>query len=243
MKNTSAIILAAGKGTRFKAKKSNKVTVKLKGKPIISRTVATLKSLSLKQIIVVIGFAAKSVQDALGKKVEYMTQQKQLGTGHALKTALSKINPKVKNLIVMYADDSFLYTPHLLKSLLNSHKKTGSDVTLLTIKLKNPTGIGRIIRNQQNQITGIVEHKNATLKQKQIQEVNAGLYCFNISFIKKYINHIKPNPVTHEYYLTDIIEVALKNNKKVNSLFWPDSSVWFGINTRDQLQLAQSQDL
>lgn len=167
------------------------------------------------------------------------SKKPQRGTADALKGGLTKISPHIKNVLSVYGDDSAFYTPDLIKSLVKKHRSAQADITFVTINLENPTGLGRIIRNNEGKVTTIVEEKNATEEQKKITEINTGLYIFNKQFLDKNIDKIKKNQISGEYYLTDLIEIGLKGGYKVQTLKWNDSSIWFGINTKGQLDRAK----
>lgn len=235
MKQVAAIILAAGRGTRMESTKNNKVVNALADKPMVAYTVSNLKQSGISNIIVVVGFASESVKKALKKSVIYALQRKRLGTGHAVQVGLSKVNKNVKQIISLYADDSAFYSPKLISSLLSTHRKNHAAVTVVTVAKKDPHGLGRILRDSKGQIKAIIEEKNATSKQKKITEINTGLYCFDSNFLFNSIRKVKKNPISGEYYLTDMVEIARKQGKKVSTLHWADNSVWFGVNTREQL--------
>jgi bifunctional UDP-N-acetylglucosamine pyrophosphorylase/glucosamine-1-phosphate N-acetyltransferase len=237
-KNPAAIVLAAGKGTRLKAKKINKVMLPLNGKPMIGYTVDTLKKAGFEKMIIVVGFAKQSVIDYLGNNFIYAEQKKRLGTAHALKCALSKIPKDVDNIFVCYSDDSAFYPASVFRSLMKKHLDNKNDVTLLTVIKIDPTGLGRIVRNNKGKIARIVEEKNTTPKEKKIKEINTGLYCFSANFIKKYISLIKKDPIKGEYYLTDIVEIAIKNDKKIATMKIDKGDYFQGINTKEQLTKA-----
>jgi len=236
--HVAAIVLAAGKGTRMKANKVNKVAYNLAEKPMIAYTVETLRKARVHQIVAVIGFASSSVKKALGDSVTYAVQANPQGTGHALKVGLKQLLPEIEEVVSLYGDDSAFYPANLIESLINSHRETNAAVTVVTIDKANPTGLGRIVRSKSGQIESIVEEKNATTAERQITEINTGLYCFNRKFIDEAVKKIKPNPVTQEYYLTDVIEIARNENRTINALKWPDPGIWFGVNTPDEYQEA-----
>lgn len=246
MTNVVAIILAAGEGTRIKARRINKVAYKLAGRPMIQYVVETLLRVGVGQVIVVVKYFETSVREALrGKKVIFARQGDKKGTAAALEDGLKAISggegkegseglDGVRQCLVMYGDDSAFYPEDLFRLLLNEHSKSGAEATLLSIKVDDPTGLGRIIRDRQGKPLGIIEEKVATDEQRKINEINTGCYCFNRDFIQRRVGEIEKNPVSQEYYLTDIVEVALRHGEKVHVCLYPDSSVWFGVNTRSQ---------
>lgn len=237
----AAIVLAAGKGTRMKAPPDkNKVVFELDNKPIISYTYETLLQCGFEKIVVVVGYASESVKNALGNKVTYALQEVPQGTGHAVKVALPHISDEYETIISLYGDDSAFYPASLLKLLLDEHQQYQAEVTVMTLHKKDPTGLGRIIRNDQNQVIAIVEEKNASPEEKVITEINTGLYCFNHQFLRQALDSIDKNPVTGEYYLTDVIGYACANGFKVHAVTWPSDDIWYGVNTPEQLEEAST---
>lgn len=239
IKNLAAIILAAGKGTRIKARKINKVMFPLVGKPMIGYTIDLLKKIRFKKIIIVVGFAKKSIIDYLGKDFIYTYQKRRLGTGHAVKVGLTKIPLQTKNVLVMNADDSAFYPVKVIKNLIKKHLKEKADLTLLTVEMKNPN-IARVIRDSSGKVCAIIEQQNLKLNQKKIKEINCGCYCFSLDFLNKFINKIKKNPVSHEYYITELIEIAIKNKRRVEIFKMNKEDYFQSINTRKQLLEAEN---
>lgn len=239
MTTTAAVILAAGKGTRIKAKKKNKVAFHINGKSMIAYTVEHLEMAGVSHIYAVVGFQSESVKKALGDTVEYVEQSEQLGTGHAVKTALPYIPRDIDTVLSVYGDDSAFYPPSLYEEMVEKRKALGCELLFLTVHRDEPFGLGRIVRDREGRIERIVEEKNATDEEKKITEINTGFYCFDRQFLAEYIDSLEKNPVSGEYYLTDMVEVALKNQKKVEALFVKDSSIWHGVNTRDDLAKAK----
>lgn len=231
--------MAAGEGTRIKARRKNKVAYLLAGKPMIWYSVQTIKKTGIKRIIVVIKFWAESVKKALGEVVEYVIQGEKRGTAAALEAGIKVLRPPIKYVLVMYGDDSAFYTPELLKFIVDEHQKYQAEVTVLSIKVTDPTGLGRIVRSSNGEIKEIVEEKVASEDEKKIQEINTGCYCFDLDFLKKRLPEIEINPTSQEYYLTDIVDVALKNREKVHICLYPDAAVWFGVNNRSQWAKAR----
>lgn len=239
MKNVAAVVLAAGEGTRIKARNRNKVTFLLAGKPMIWYSVQTIKKAGIEKIVTVIKFKAESVKRALGSSVVYAIQGDKKGTAAALEDGIKNIKFPVEKVFVIYGDDSAFYTPELFKFIIAEHDKNAADVSILSIKLDNPMGLGRIVRRKNGGIEKIVEEKVASDEEKKIQEVNTGCYCFSLDFLKKYLPEIKMNPTSGEYYLTDIVDVALQNGRNVHVSLYPDSSIWFGVNDRSQWAKAR----
>lgn len=236
MDNTAVVILAAGKGTRIKSKNINKVVLPLAGKPMISYVVAKLLNMKLPDIFVVVGFAKKSVMDVLGDKVKYIIQKKRLGTASAVRAAMKDI-ASYNTALVLQGDDSAFYTKELLINLLMVHQKKSSVITLLTVRKENPFGLGRIKR-KKGKVIAIVEEKNASDEERKINEINAACYVFSVSFLKKYLPKIKLNPLKKEYYLTDLVEIAVKNELPIESYTAPEK-IFMGVNTQEELTLAQ----
>lgn len=238
-----AIVLAAGKGTRLKTPADqNKVIFPLNNKPMLWYTMQNLSQANINRITVVVGHAAESVKRLLGESVSYATQSEPTGTGTALKAALdslksdkSMIRPKV--VLSMYGDDSAFYPPGLITSMVEKHEQTNAVITFLTVIKDDPTGCGRIVRDSKGLVKAIVEEKVATPAEKRITEINTGFYCFDYQFISQAVNLIKPNPISKEYYLTDVVEIAISQGQKVETITASDD-VWFGVNTKEQLAQA-----
>jgi len=237
-RNLGAIVLAAGKGKRMNSKSVNKVALHLADKPMIVHTVSLLEKVGIKEIVVVVGFAKKSVIGVLGSKVIFAEQKKRLGTAHAVECALKKMPTNVEDVLVVNGDDSAFYSEKIIKKLTKSHLLSNSAFTFLTIEKDNPFGLGRIVRGSKNELMAIVEEKNADEVQKTIKEVNPGCYIFKVNFLKKYLSKIKKNELTGEYYLTDLVGLGIKNNEKVETLKG-GAIAWRGVNTKDELLEAE----
>ena len=247
--NLTVVILAGGKGTRMSKNQNkhsslarfrgqNKVTYEVAGKPIIIRILDKLKAAKLEDIVVVVGHAKNSVLELLPQNIKTAVQTRRLGTGHATKSAINKIPSSTENVLVLYGDDAFWYNPQNFEDLIKLHKVSNADVTFCTTNVENPTGLGRILRNQDNRVIGIVEEKNATENQKKIKEVNLGGFVFKKEFLKQNISKLPKNEITGEYYLTDMVDAAVKEGKKIETLNLKDFT-WRGINTPDELKAAE----
>lgn len=238
MQNLTAIILAAGRGTRMQSTDKNKVAMEVGGEPMLIRTIGILKSAGIPHIVVVVGFAKESVISILDDEIIVAEQEEQLGTGHAVVSALPKVPQDTEDLLILYGDDSFLHTPKTFQNLYQTHIDEGAKITFVTMDSKNPTGFGRIIRNANKEVIGIVEEKNATRDQKKITEINLGCYVVNKKYLEENIAGIHKNPVTGEYYITDIIDIISQDKGKIAAHKLTDGR-WHGINTKDDILKAE----
>ncbi len=238
------IILAAGKGTRMKSKDKNKVTIPFLSKPLIVYSVELMKQLA-DRVIVVIGAFHESVKKALSDfKVDFAYQKKRLGTGHATMIGIKKViqlGLKPDVVLVGYGDHTMFYKKESIKKLIEIHKKKKSAVSLITTIYKKPEKLkwGRIIRDKTNQIVKIIEEKDATPKEKRITELNAGFYCFDFDFLKNNLKKIKKSPVSKEYYINDLINLAHNQNKRISSLTLDFLEVGIGINNPYELEESE----
>lgn len=237
-----AIILAAGKGKRMKAKHVNKVAMLLADKPMILHEIHFLEALGIAPIVVVVGFAKDSVKEILKEKsVIFAEQTKRLGTAHAVASAVKKLPEGIENVLVIQGDDSVFYresTKATIQKLINTHISTEAAVTFLTVELDNPFGLGRIVRDKDGSVIGIVEEKDATLEQQEIREINPACYVFSVAFLKKFLPKVGKSLVTGEYYLTSLLDVAFRNNQKVQT-FAGGRIPWRGVNTPLELLEAE----
>lgn len=238
MDDLYAVILAAGKGKRMNSTDRNKVTLEVAGKPMILRTIDTLKESGVKNILVVVGFAKESVTSILPNDVQTVEQVEQQGTSDAVKAASPKIPEDAKYILVLYGDDSYVYTPEHFQNLYKNHLDSNSEITFLTTEKDNLEGMGRVIRDINGDVLGIVEDKVASEEQKKVREINLGGFLFNGDFLKQNVDKIKKNEETGEYFITDIIEIAKKQNLAVSALKL-DNLKWRGINTPEELEEAQ----
>lgn len=233
-----AIILAAGKGTRMESKKINKVTLPLGGKPMILHTAELLSQIDVSPIVIVIGFAKNSVKGLFNGNVLFAEQKRRLGTAHAVNTALKELPQDVKDILILQGDDSAFYGQDIIKGLLNAHRENKAAFTFLTIDVDNPQGLGRIVRDSQGNLRGIVEEKDATAKQKRINEINPACYVVSTQFLKKYLPQVKKSPITGEYYLTSLIDIGIKHGENIQTLR-AGKILWRGVNTKQELIEAE----
>ena len=192
----------------------------------------------IKPIIVVVGFAKKSVMEVLKSRVIFAQQRKRLGTAHAVFCALKYLPKNISDVLVLNGDDSAFYRKETIRDIIEKHREKGSSFTFLTINLDNPVGLGRVIRNSNGKVVAVVEEKDADLEQRRIKEVNPACYVFRVEFLRKYLTKIKKSKITGEYYLTGLIDIAIKNNDKIETVRGGKLS-WRGINTMNELKEAE----
>lgn len=239
MLNLTAIILAAGKGTRMQSTDKNKVALEVNGEPMLKRTIGILHDAGIMSIVVVVGFAKESVTRLLDDSVVVAEQKEQLGTGHAVMSALPFVSRETNDILILYGDDSFLHSPQTFINLFETHKEHDAKISFITMQMENPTGFGRIIRDNDGEVVGIVEEKNATEEQKKIKEINIGCYIINKRYLEENIKDISKNPVTGEYYITDIIDIIAHNKGKIAAYTLGDNK-WRGVNTKEDLVEAET---
>jgi bifunctional UDP-N-acetylglucosamine pyrophosphorylase / glucosamine-1-phosphate N-acetyltransferase len=237
MDNIAGVVLAAGKGKRMGSKTVNKVTFPLNGKPMILHTIDLLEKAGVNPVVVVVGFARESVVEKLDKKIIVVNQSRRLGTAHAVMSAIKKIPNKTKRILVLNGDDSAFFPIYLIKKIIKEHMDKKSSFSFLSIEINNPAGLGRVLRNKGN-VIGIVEDKDASQKQKETTEINPGCYVFDVNFLNRYLKKIKKSKITNEYYLTSLIDIAIKNKEKIVAVN-AGKIPWRGINTREELLEAE----
>jgi bifunctional N-acetylglucosamine-1-phosphate-uridyltransferase/glucosamine-1-phosphate-acetyltransferase GlmU-like protein len=236
--NLTGVVLAGGKGKRMNSNLP-KIMHRILGRPLISYSLKNLRDAGIKNIIPVVGYKRHIVLKWLSKEVNYAIQSKQLGTGNAVLNAFPKISEVTKDLLVINGDDSAFYKPTTIKSVIEQHRKEDAVLTFVSLIRKDPSGLGRVIRGSNGDVLGTVEEKNATDEQKKITEVNDGLYIFNYKWLVKNILNIKKDGISKEYYLTDLIKIAIQNNEKVSVYKLLDAEEWQGINTPSELKIAE----
>ena len=234
-----AVILAAGKGTRMKSETTPKVLHQIMGKTLLGYVLDNVKNFVSEEYVIV-GHHAQEVENFVKSNYENaktVLQSPQLGTGHAV----SMVCPDLQNydgLVLILCGDTPLVQEETLKKFVEYHKSQNSDITVMSTLFDNPTGYGRIIREQDNSLQCIVEEKDANPEQKAVKEVNAGIYCLNWGKIKDAFGQLKSNNAQGEYYLTDIISWGKTKALKVNAYILENSDEIYGINSR--LNLAQA---
>ena len=228
-----AIVMAAGKGTRMKSKNS-KLVQKIYGKEIVKRAVENAEKAGVRDIVAVVGYKKEEVMKVLGDNIKYAYQDEMLGTGHAVMQAKEYLKGKKGKVLVLNGDVP-LIRPETLNKLIEKSIENKEFATLLTAIYDDPTGYGRIVRDEGGNIEGIVEEKDTTEEQKKITEINAGIYCFDIEALLDALEKITPNNKQGEYYITDVIQIMNDSGLKTGAVLVEDNTEILGINDRVQL--------
>jgi len=234
----TAVLLAAGQGTRMKSD-FPKVLHPLCGRPMLWHVLEALKSVTTEKPVVVVGHGAEEVTSYVGNAAECVLQEPQLGTGHAALQAESLLRGKTDYVIVTYADMPLL-RGETFKQLLETQRANTGPFSLLTVIADDPRGFGRIVRKADGTVDAIVEEYVATPEQRQIRELNVGAYCFKADWLWDALHRIGKNPKKGEYYLTDIVEIAVKDALAVQAVVHDDFIETIGINTRVHLSEAEA---
>lgn len=239
----STIILAAGKGKRMKNPDLPKVMYKVNGKPMIDHVVELAISLGSREIIAVVGFKREIVVDHIitlfGNRVKFAVQLEQLGTGHAVMQAKPLLGDHNEDVLVLSGDVPLL-TKKTMAELIRHHKETDSVMTVLTAYVDNPTGYGRMIRMRDGSVDRIVEEKDATPEERNIREINSGIYVFKAKPLFEALNHIDRNNAQNEYYLTDVLSYFTHRGGRVSAVLAQHFDEIRGVNTIEQLIEAEN---
>ncbi len=239
--NVAFIVLAAGLGKRMKSDMA-KVLHEVLGKPMVHYVVETAKKFDGSSVFVIIGYQSEKVRSSVDKSfdVQYVYQEKQLGTGHAVLCALPYLSAKIKHVVILCGDTP-LISQSTIKLLLNNHLISRNDLTVLAVEVENPTGYGRILFSQKLQIKAIIEEADASESQRNIKIVNTGIYCVERNFLEDAIGLLTNNNAQQEMYLTDIVEIGFRNNKAISAVICDDPDEMMGVNTCADLLIAERQ--
>lgn len=235
-KPVTVVVLAAGEGTRMKSSLP-KVLHPLCGRPMLLILLDTLKKLRVDRTLVVAGYQADQVREAVGASAEVVLQKERLGTGHAVIMASKAFTPEDENILVLVGDAP-LITEATLKGFIDRFVLTGASAAVLTMQLENPAGYGRVVRGADGEITRIVEERDATEAVKLISEVNTSIYLFKRSDLMDCLDELDNKNRKKEYYLTDVVEKLLKKSLPVTTMQAGEAVEAMGINTRAQLAEA-----
>lgn len=228
------LILAAGKGTRMQSN-IPKVIHKVCGVPMVEKIVDICNNIGAQENILILGHQKEEIIKIL-PTVEYVVQEEQLGTGHAVKQAQKKLANYTGTVMVLCGDTPLL-KEETLKKMYEEHKKSDAVITILTSIYENPFGYGRIVKDG-DKVVAIIEEKEATDEIKKIKEVNAGVYCFEAKELLDALEKIDNNNEKGEFYLTDVISINVSEGKKVRTFMLEDNNEILGINSKVELELA-----
>jgi len=233
MSSLNIVILAAGKGTRMYSEKP-KVLHKLAGKPLIQHVLDCASELKPSQICVVYGHGGEAVPEAMRHyAAKFVIQEPQLGTGHALQQAMPFLDDESQTM-VLYGD-----VPLIQYSTLHQMGQAGNGLVLLTVHLANPAGYGRILRDSQGDVLGIVEEKDATPEQREILEVNTGILLAPTQNLRSWLSKLQNNNSQREYYLTDIVSMAVQQGISVHTVQPANEWEIHGVNSKSQLAVLE----
>lgn len=233
--NKSALILAAGAGTRMKSSKP-KVAHSIMEKPLVRWVIDAAHAAGISHVVSVVGHG-REVVEPLVSDTKIVVQENQLGTAHAVQSAKDEFAGESGSLVVL-TGDSPLVRAETIENLISVREEQEAAVVVLTMKVDDPTGYGRIVRGEDGQIYEIVEQKDCTDDQLAINECNSGFYCFDTEFLFEALNEVSSNNAQNEFYLTDVIAIARQKNKKAVAVIASDSNECLGVNSRVQLAEA-----
>jgi len=237
----AAVVMAAGKGTRMKDPTTAKVMVQLNGMPLIHYVADLAFQLGAVRVIVIVGHQREVVIDFLKREhpeVETAVQTEQKGTGHAVLQAERALSTFEGDVVVLSGDVPLL-TAESMRELIRHHGATGAVGTILTARLTDPVGYGRILRNPDGSVRKIVEHKDASDAERLVDEINSGIYVFDRRRVFEALHHLSPANAQGEYYLTDVFEDFWKHHQTVSALLASHPDEIRGINTPEQLEEAR----
>ena len=237
MSELIAVILAAGKGTRMKSALP-KVLHRVCGKAMVSHVLDAAKAAGARRNVVVVGFGAEAVREALSDAAEVVVQEEQLGTGHAVLQTETCLAGE-RGTVMILCGDTPLLTTALLKRLYDAHVTSKAQATVLTAILPDATGYGRVIRTAAGDVEKIVEHKDATEDERKVREVNAGIYCFEKEALFAALRKVGCDNAQGEYYLPDALAIIREAGGKIAALAADDFEETLGVNSRAQLAEAE----
>jgi bifunctional UDP-N-acetylglucosamine pyrophosphorylase/glucosamine-1-phosphate N-acetyltransferase len=233
----TVVVLAAGQGTRMKSDLP-KMLHPICGRPMVFHALDVAKTASTETPVVVIGHGAEAVRKTIGELADCVVQEQQLGTGHAVMQAESVLKGQTDYVVVTYGDMPLLRAETLQK-LVEAQKANHGPMTMLTVIHDNPRGFGRIVRKPDETVAAIVEEYVAMPEQLAINELNVGAYCFKADWLWEALHRIQVSP-KGEYYLTDTVELAVRDNLPVQAIVMDDFSETIGVNTRVHLAEAEA---
>lgn len=240
------VILAAGKGTRMKSELP-KVLVKLNGKPMIKHLLDSVHKTNIdEKPVIVVGYKKEEVIKELGDKYQYVIQEEQLGTGHAVMSAENVLMDNTDNVMVLPSDHPFI-SPETIKTLAEKHLESRAKITMATTKLPDfegwrsafYTSFSRIVRDENSKIIKDVQFRDANDEEKKITEVNPIYFCFNADWLWKKLKTLKTDNDQKQYYLTDVIKMAMEEGQKIESINI-DAREALAANSKEELEILEN---
>ncbi|HEY3314728.1 MAG TPA: bifunctional UDP-N-acetylglucosamine diphosphorylase/glucosamine-1-phosphate N-acetyltransferase GlmU [Bacillota bacterium] len=238
MPEVQCVILAAGQGTRMKSNLP-KVIHQLAGRPMIEYVVEAAAAAVGAKPLVVVGYQRELIEAALGDRADYVIQEEQLGTGHAVAQTASRLRGFDGTLMVLPGDTPLL-TRETLADFIAAHQRSGAGVTLLTARVEDPAGYGRVIRSPEERLLAVVEDRDATPEERQINEINTAIYCFDSRALFAALPRLKDDNAQKEYYLPDVVRLIMADGRPGHVYAAADPDEVSGINHRRQLAEAEA---
>lgn len=232
-----AVILAAGLGTRMRSRLP-KVLHPVCGVPMLGYVLDAAATATGRRPLVVISPATSQVRDVFAERADFAVQDEPRGTGDAVRAALTALPDGVAEVVVLSGDVPLL-SADLVSALLEVRRESDAVIALVSVDSIDPTGLGRIVRDDDGQVTGIVEERDATEEQLELTEINAGIYAFDADWLRLHLPLVEPSPATGELYLTALVDLAVTDGLLVEALQLPDDGTLLGINDRSQLAQAE----
>ena len=238
MKDTVALVLAAGKGTRMYSELA-KVLHPICGRPMLSYTLMAVEELGFDRVLAVVGHQAERIREVFAEaQVEWVLQAEQLGTAHAVLCALQQLTDFAGSVLICCGDTPLL-TAETLRMFQNEHVSSDADLSVLSMLLDEPGSYGRVVRDSEGKVAGIIEAKDASEQERTIREVNTGIYCAGAALLRGVIPAISNTNAQGEYYLTDMVKLALERGWKVQAVVASDPTEFQGVNTQGDLAAVE----
>lgn len=238
MEAVAAVILAAGLGTRMRSRLV-KVLHPLAGRPMLAHVIDAVREAGVRRVVVVVGHQAEAVRKAIGEDVEYVVQEVQLGTGHAVMQAARLLGGFEGTILVTYGDTP-LYRSETYRRLIEEHQRSGAKATLLSAVVDDPTGYGRVVRDASGAFSSVIEERDIQSDAiRSIKEINTGSYCFESPLVFEMLAMVRNDNEQGEYYLPDVLALLHERGLPVGIVTLDDPAEALGINDRKQLAAAE----
>jgi len=238
MKDTVALVLAAGKGTRMYSDLA-KVLHLICGRPMLSYTLIAVEELGFDRVLVVVGHQAERIREVFAEaQVEWVLQYQQLGTAHAVQCALPYLTDHGGSVLICCGDTPLL-SAETLRMFHIEHVSRGADLSVLSMLLDEPGSYGRVVRGPGGEVSAIIEAKDASEQERTIREVNTGIYCASADLLRAVLPDVENANVQGEYYLTDVVQMAAGRGWNVQAVTASDPIEFLGVNTEEELEVAE----